>query len=416
MSIEAEIVKDKIINDICNQLDKVKQILNKDDEKNISNPSRKINYLYNRIISGAPGTGKSSKLKNDSESMEFNEVKRVTFYPTYRYSQFIGSYKPSPIYSCPKEESNIVDNLYKSDYVTEINPYRKPIIDYKLVPGPFLDILCKALKNLDKKYLLIIEEINRGDAASIFGDTFQLLDRNDKGVSKYGITFNEDIMSYLRGEEINLAEIKIPSNMYIWCTMNSADEGVKKLDSAFKRRWSFEYMHLNGEKDAKTQQYINSLKLKTRFKCLKDKGLSGEIYWNQLREKINEMLLDTFNIPEDKLIGPFFLSNEELKDEDTLIEKLVMYLKEDVLRYKANEFFGENSFFKLYDLYKEKGENIFSSKISDDEIISMKVKLEDNEENRTKETELESNDKSEVEGELNYLNDIDLNSGDLDNE
>lgn len=325
----------------------------------------KIAMKRNRILSGAPGTGKSNRLDKDAKILNFEETKRVTFYPTYGYGQFIGTYKPSPIYSCP---NNIEETLYEANCKDSIKEYRKPIIDYKLIAGPFLDILCKAINNEDKKYLLIIEEINRGDAASIFGDAFQLLDRNSKGESTYGIRFNEDIMNYIAKQGILDDQIKIPSNMYIWCTMNSADEGVKKLDSAFKRRWNFEYMHINGDEDSR--EYIESLEIKTKFNCLNSKSSDKKIKWDSFRQKLNALLLDKISIPEDKLIGPFFISKEEMNDEDVLVDKLVMYLREDVLRYKSSEFFGDKSFFQILDSYKE-GDNIFSKVISDNELIDM---------------------------------------------
>lgn len=331
--------------------------------------------LRNRILLGAPGTGKSNKIIEDMKLVGFEEIKRVTFYPTYTYGQFVGTYKPTPIYSDTPAKSN--EKLYDADQSTKIEKYMRPIIDYKLVAGPFLELLCKAIRdeNKGKKYLLIIEELNRGNVASIFGDVFQLLDRNSDGSSEYGITFNKDIMTYISKEtDLNVNDtIYLPKNMYIWCTMNSADECVTKLDTAFKRRWNFEYMHINGEN--KSRGFINTLEIKTNFKCLGNSIEERTLYWNEFRKRINEKLIDVCNIPEDKLIGPFFMRENELNDENSLIDKLVLYLKDDVLRYNSDKFFKKKTFFEISDDYKDNGENIFLENIfSDEELKKMSIK------------------------------------------
>ena len=164
-------------------------------------------FERNRIVFGAPGTGKSYKLKKDSEKLLKNNngtFERVTFHPDYSYSQFVGTYKP------------VTDSSGE--------------ISYKFVPGPFMRVYVKAIKNPNKPYLLLIEEINRAKVASVFGDVFQLLDRDEEGVSEYDIQTSEDVKKYLieeLGEGIaSCDKMKIPSNMFIWATMNSADQGV----------------------------------------------------------------------------------------------------------------------------------------------------------------------------------------------
>ena len=197
----------------------------------------------NLIIFGAPGTGKSHLLRSAYEGAEApfaGRYERVTFYPTYSYSQFVGTYKPV---------MKFVDGEEK--------------IAYQFVPGPFLRQLVRAVNDPGHDYLLIVEEINRANAAAVFGDVFQILDRRDDGESEYSIGASEDIVRYLQGtvglgepvltpeakrffgmataddEPTGECALKLPNNFYIWATMNSADQDVFHLDAAFKRRWDF---------------------------------------------------------------------------------------------------------------------------------------------------------------------------------
>ena len=126
-------------------------------------------------------------------------------------------------------------------------------IRYDFVPGPFMRVYVEAIKSgrtdAPQPHLLLIEEINRAKVAAVFGDVFQLLDRDDDGVSEYEIQASEDIRRYLAkelgGVPDNYKKIRIPNNMFIWATMNSADQGVFPMDTAFKRRWNFEYLGIN---------------------------------------------------------------------------------------------------------------------------------------------------------------------------
>ena len=188
-------------------------------------------FERNRIAFGAPGTGKSHKLNADRASLlahTSGSFERVTFHPEYTYSQFVGSYKP----------------------VTD----ERGDIRYDFVPGPFMRVLVAALKSgrtdTPQPHLLLIEEINRAKVAAVFGDVFQLLDRDDSGASAYEIHATEDIKKYLISELGKATDIiRIPDNMFIWATMNSADQGVYPMDTAFKRRWNFEYIGID-ENDA----------------------------------------------------------------------------------------------------------------------------------------------------------------------
>ncbi len=253
---------------------------------------------HNRIIFGAPGTGKSYLLNKDADSVAETNRERVTFHPEYSYYDFVGSYKPV---------------------------MRDGKICYAFVPGPFARMLKRALNNRSENYLLLIEEINRARVASVFGDVFQLMDRKDSGESMYDIAPSEELREYLFGTQVAAdARVYIPANLYLWATMNSADQGVYPMDTAFKRRWSFEYMGINEGAD-------------------KVKGAWGED-WKSLRERVNA-LLSAAGINEDKHMGPFFLNSKELSDREYFISavksKVLMYLFEDAAKHKRGVVFAD---------------------------------------------------------------------------
>lgn len=220
----------------------------------------------------------------------------------------------------------------------------KEKIAYEYVPGPFIRLLVKALQNPADPYVLIVEEINRANVAAVFGDVFQLLDRNNDGESEYSITTTADMRAYLQrelGKDKDVTAIKIPSNMFIWATMNSADQGVYPMDTAFKRRWDFSYYGIDDE-----ETKLSDVAIKPQFTLGQSSKL---IAWNSLRKAINdELSTDTYNTNEDKLMGPFFLKEEAFKDNTSFNEafknKVLMYLFDDVVKQKRRSFFKcENS-------------------------------------------------------------------------
>lgn len=290
------------------------------------------NFPYNWILFGAPGTGKSWEL-NERMKKLLNlggKYERVTFHPDYTYSQFIGTYKPT------------TDNNGN--------------ICYQFVPGPFMRIYVRSLQS--EKYdnpkpcLLIIEEINRARVSGVFGDIFQLLDRKEDGTSQYEIQTNEDIKKYLAnelgGNPSDYPVLKLPNNMFLWATMNSADQGVYPMDTAFKRRWTFEYISI----DAKQEE------VKCTVNLVKDNPETN-VNWNRLRKAINAKLLDTCRVNEDKLLGPFFLSKKAIKadeanhiiDEEAFRKafksKVIMYLFEDAARQYRSRLF-KSDICKMY--------------------------------------------------------------------
>lgn len=281
----------------------------------------------NRIIFGAPGTGKSheanldanalllgardekSPLTDDDKNTKASRMERVTFHPEYSYYDFVGSYKP------------VMKNVQvEGKDATE----RK--IEYDFVPGPFTRILVKALKDKGHPYLLLIEEINRARVAAVFGDIFQLLDRTKGGESEYSICLSEDLKEHLKEQGLPLNELKLPPNLYIWATMNSADQGVYPLDTAFKRRWSMEYLSIN------------------------EGAENDSIGWNTIRKGINDLLKPHVN--EDKLMGYHFLKEEERDTEEHLKEalagKVLMYLFDDAAKPCRKDIFKEINKARIY--------------------------------------------------------------------
>ncbi|MBZ7995077.1 AAA family ATPase [Campylobacter canadensis] len=292
---------------------------------------------HQRIFFGAPGTGKSYLLNKEAKECFSDNYERVTFHTNYFYSHFVGSYKPFP------KILKLKDGSMKKDEDGNI----QESITYKYVEGVLLRVLLRAFKNPSENYLLIIEEINRADVAAVFGDMFQLLDRDKNGRSEYSVATSKEMQEFLKFELDECSDdikrqfgneyekISFPSNFYIWATMNSADQGVMPLDTAFKRRWNFEYMDINSSaNDEEFKKY-----------CFKSRD-GYKISWNDFRIALNEKLLE-LEIPEDKLLGPYFVSKSVLEMEDInertkiIKYKVLMYLYEDVVKTCRNTVFNE---------------------------------------------------------------------------
>jgi 5-methylcytosine-specific restriction endonuclease McrBC GTP-binding regulatory subunit McrB len=205
--------------------------------------------------------------------------------------------------------------------------------------------VAQAILNPESNFVLVIEEINRADAASVFGDAFQMLDRDQAGASNYPCTLADEAMAFLRSRGIDQLQIGIPNNLYLWATMNSADQGVMPLDSAFKRRWSFEYMPLD-KFATETQDWVIDLSF-----------IDGSIRWNQVRDKINSKLIDN-SVPEDRLIGPFFMTEGEL-NHNGFKNKLLMYLHDDVLRDDPSILFKDETLSAVFKSY-DAGQSVFT--------------------------------------------------------
>ena len=280
-------------------------------------------------------------------------TQRVTFYDGYTYGQFVGTYKPVPC---------LINGI--------------EAVSYKYIPGIFMKQLVNAYKNPDYNFCLIIEEINRAKADRVFGNIFQLLDRQEDGESEYRVAISDDQKKYLETKltEYNIDILNdiienglyIPKNLYIWATMNSADQGVYPLDSAFKRRWHFEYIGL----DDNSEKFISDENDKLFVLNYND----TYIKWNDFREIVNNKLLEN-NILEDRLIAPFFIKKSSFEEIDNYLvldrniftDKILMYLFDDILRHsRKNILFknGINSFSQLKKEFKN-NEEIFNAETAE---------------------------------------------------
>lgn len=281
------------------------------------------------IYYGAPGTGKSHRIKKLLKEMNVpkENIFRTTFHPDSDYSSFVGAYKPT---------MKPVDEKYRNVVGKDEE------IAYSFVSQTFIKAYTQAYKKPNEHVYLIIEEINRGNCAQIFGDLFQLLDRDDNGVSEYPIKADSDLKMYLEGElgknhdGIKDGELCLPSNLYIWATMNTSDQSLFPIDSAFKRRWDWEYEPI---------KYMNT-----------DWGIEvgGNLYsWTSFQEKVNNRIFEATN-SEDKMLGDFFVNpNNNVISEKQFINKVLFYLWNDVCKDGDGDIFKteENRDVKFSDLY-----------------------------------------------------------------
>lgn len=269
-----------------------------------------------QIFYGAPGTGKSHKIKDDANvkaADEKNLVFRTTFHPDTDYSTFVGAYKPT---------MRPVADKYKAVAGKDEE------ITYSFVPQAFLQAYVAAWNDPDEKVFLVIEEINRGNCAQIFGDLFQLLDRDRNGFSEYPIKADNDLAKYLiegkdeKGNEvltnkegIKDGKLRLPNNLYIWATMNTSDQSLFPIDSAFKRRWEWVYMPIDTKKENWHIQVGDS-----RYS------------WTAFLDKVNDELL-TDETAEDKHLGFYFCKAENgIISKETFVAKVLFYLWTDVFK------------------------------------------------------------------------------------
>lgn len=322
-----------------------------------------------QIFYGAPGTGKSYTINKDTEG---EDVIRTTFHPDTDYSTFVGAYKPTTI----EEEVMTVIGTKAVPVENADGSHRKESkIVYEFVQQAFLQAYVAAWKKYaeangekPRKQFLVIEEINRGNCAQIFGDLFQLLDRNAQGFSDYPITADADMkrqlkkafagLSFTKADSINAMYkgrdvcrevlegdiLLLPGNLYIWATMNTSDQSLFPIDSAFKRRWEWQYMPIGKEYDENDQE----------IKWAID-GATKRFNWWSFLEKINAQIGEA-TLSEDKKLGFFFCkATDGVITAEKFVGKVIFYLWNDV--FKNNGFEGpifkdvdgtELSFAKFY--------------------------------------------------------------------
>lgn len=293
----------------------------------------RVTGAYNKIYYGVPGSGKSHKVDEDFNKKSY-VIERTTFHPEYTNSDFVGQIIP----------------MVKDDNTVE----------YKFHPGAFTIQLEYALKHKDKKVCLIIEEINRGNASAIFGDIFQLLDRYKSGKGKYEI-YNGQILDYLKTKGIKLDKIYIPSNMWIVATMNTSDQNVFTLDTAFKRRWKMEYIR-NVFAD-------NDESIELRTKVIRQNSKYPNVTWEKFVNKINKHIIsDKSGINgEDKQLGMYFVTVEEVNNSKEFAEKILSYLWEDVAKINTTYWFGSiSSYDELIESYEKFYLDVFNNLFEDE--------------------------------------------------
>ena len=297
----------------------------------------------NVILYGVPGSGKSYTIQKEYCSDD-ERIERVVFHPDFTYSDFVGQILP-----CVEKNGTVT---------------------YKFVPGPFTKILKKAYIHADQAFYLIIEEVNRGNAPAIFGDVFQLLDRLKDGTSAYGIT-NADMAKEVYGDPEH--QVKIPSNLSILCTMNTSDQNVFTLDTAFQRRWDMRLIENSFKKDTIEEKDFAETKI-----------LDTDVTWETFCEKMNKYILDrniTMTSAEDKRLGTHFVQESDLvfdsriddtKSDDLtktkaklhnskFPEKVIKYLWDDAFKFNRIEIFDTNKFNSLESIIHE-----FTTKRNDD--------------------------------------------------
>ena len=381
-----------------------------------------------QIYYGAPGTGKSKTIKD----LTFGEsVIRTTFHPDSDYASFVGTYKPIT------EEVDLRDCNGKKVIDEETGKVvKEDRIAYKFIPQAFLEAYVEAWKKLgskkseksdksynrihpalldtpdiftknkaSKKQYLIIEEINRGNCAQIFGDLFQLLDRNEYGFSDYPIVADKDMQKYLEKEfegweitnkdkinqlygEANMVSLimrgerlVLPSNLYIWATMNTSDQSLFPIDSAFKRRWDWKYVPIREGRDKETNAPLNWY-INTGDKQYK---------WWSFISKVNNLIGSLTN-SEDKKLGYFFCKAKDGEiDADLFVSKVIFYLWNDVFKdygFDDKDFQDEEGKILSFDrFYKDKNGTtcvdianveLFLENLGVDEFIPEKGEEEEN--------------------------------------
>lgn len=342
----------------------------------ISNTSQSRQIIYY----GAPGTGKSHAINTLTST---KSVIRTTFHPDSDYSTFVGAYKPTT-----EEQERYNDSgvpVIYHDGVHKGEPIKDKVIVYDFVEQAFL----KAYEEAWKKFFanpeapedefLVIEEINRGNCAQIFGDLFQLLDRNQYGYSEYPITADNDISKHLKNvfaeAELKLVDhdiinqmynrgdgdvaqkvlngdiLLLPKNLYIWATMNTSDQSLFPIDSAFKRRWDWKYQPITKGMDADGHDLNWRLEIDDEH----------QYDWWSVICNINSKIIGKLTKSEDKKLGYFFCkaNSKGVIDKDIFVEKVLFYLWNEILKdfepsqdfLKDESLKGENDGYLSYDLF-----------------------------------------------------------------
>ena len=322
-----------------------------DDKENGLEEIENIPFLdlpLQQIYFGAPGTGKSHEIK---DQIKKHKSFRITFHPDTDYSSFVGAYKPTSVEVRMRDMAGHV-------IIEDGKEVKETKIVYEYVKQAFLNAYIEAWKEQEKEtpqpVYLVIEEINRGNCAQIFGDIFQLLDRNSNGFSDYAIVPDADLSRHVKKDleklvivnkeainaiyeeceedmvdkVVNGKVLLLPNNLYIWATMNTSDQSLFPIDSAFKRRWDWKYIkiadaHKNWQIKIGTKTYD----------------------WWQFVQAINYFVFDATQ-SEDKNLGYFFAkAKDRIINAETFVSKVIFYLYTDVFKdygFSGDIFKGVN--------------------------------------------------------------------------
>ncbi|WP_405402762.1 AAA family ATPase [Paracoccus sp. Ld10] len=263
----------------------------------------------NLIFYGAPGTGKTHTVNELIVNKQFT---RTVFHPDLQNGDFVGALKP----------------------VT-----RDGNVTYEFSPGPFAHAVKEAILRPNEEVFLVIEELNRAPAAAVFGDLFLLLDRDPTGLGRYDADFpTDEFKTWLStncGHEIR--KLRLPANLWLVATMNSADQGVFPLDTAFRRRWKQEYINID---------YANSPH--GNFNVVRTDRSRVSISWADFAPILNDYLTEHLSIAEDRLLGPWFVSDVELASSDLVPGKILIYLWDDLLRHHGRDIIFNTGTVKTY--------------------------------------------------------------------
>lgn len=335
-------------------------------EKTLNKDISPLVKTCNTIYYGSPGTGKSHKVNKSLETLNNKFYERVTFHPEYDNSSFIGGYKPISV---------------KERFEDQNGQYFQNEIHYKFVPQAFTNIYERAWQDLDNQYYLVIEEINRGNCAEIFGEIFQLLDRT----SNYTVTPSKELKEYLANEAFEdenhlgiVNGLKLPPNLSILATMNTSDQSLFPMDSAFKRRWDWEYVPICYDPKDEVGNNNDSFDFEIDIK-------DGQKYsWIAFIKKVNLYhIKNNRSIGMDKCIGNYFIKPE--KDNiialKPFINKVIFYLWNDVFKDEDNKVFEENTSYEDFFPMNTNGKNKIKALFERIELFpkqSLEIKEEEN--------------------------------------
>lgn len=332
---------------------------NEEGDTETNEPQSVWSTHRNVIFFGPPGTGKSFRLDDLSRRYlkAHDRMVRVTFHPEYSYHDFVGSYRP--VVGWLPSTAGFVQHDGQTRHA-------EPRVYYHFEPGPFARVLVAAINHPDQNWVLVIEEINRGNCAAVFGDIFQLLDRRGErdrpetwGRSEYAIHPVSELATWLDTQVTGDSEVwsngrlRLPENLFFWATMNTSDQGLFPMDTAFKRRWAMEYMGVKPPPGLATRVPLHA----------RD---SEGTPWRQVMVGVNKKIVEHTRT-DDRQMGPYFVQpprGQTLVDTLQFSSKVLSYLWADVFRDEPAKVF-RSDIHTYDDLVRrfEKGKHVFRDEL-----------------------------------------------------